>query len=189
LARIHGESLLVDLQGEAHAVLGLALPVADGLGDWLAAGPEVGIAALGHLSVDVQHGMRLLPTGSHPDPCSPRWEELAVALANRNEPVVVDAGLAPVPSMLLRHASQSILVIRACYLALRRAHTASQRPDGIIVLREPDRALRASDIEHALGAPVLAELDIDSSVARAVDAGLLVRRSPKSLRALDRLAA
>ena len=79
---------------------------------------------------------------------------------------------------LARIAARSYLVIRPCYLAVRRAVAVTPRPTGLIVLSEPGRALRRSDIESALGLPVAAELTIDPAVARAVDAGLLTTRLP-----------
>ena len=51
----------------------------------------------------------------------------------------------------------------------------------MVLIDEPGRALRARDVEHALGAPVIAEIGYDPAVARAVDAGLLVARLPRSL--------
>ena len=67
------------------------------------------------------------------------------------------------------------------------------RPTGVILLTEPGRALRRSDIETALNLPVAAELTIDPAVARAVDAGLLTTRLPagaaRSLRSLAWLNA
>jgi hypothetical protein len=76
---------------------------------------------------------------------------------------------------------QSLLVIRPCFLALRRATQASCRPSGVILVREPGRALRTRDVEHALGVGVVAEVDVDPAVARAVDAGLLQARLPRPL--------
>lgn len=84
------------------------------------------------------------------------------------------------------------LVTRPCYLALRRAmHTA--RPDGVVLITEPGRALDASDVAEVVGAPIRAEVATDPAVARAVDAGLLASRLPRtltrSLRYLDPEAA
>jgi hypothetical protein len=50
-----------------------------------------------------------------------------------------------------------------------------------VLIREPGRALHAADVERAVGVPVVAELDLDPAVARAVDAGLLAARLPRSL--------
>lgn len=81
-------------------------------------------------------------------------------------------------------AAVTYMVVRPCYLALRRA-VSMEKPDGIIVIREPGRALTSGDIERAIGAPVVAELVADPAVAMAVDAGLLSTKGP--MRAHDAL--
>jgi hypothetical protein len=81
---------------------------------------------------------------------------------------------------LREHAMRSILVVRPCYLALRRA-TQSPKPDSIIVVEEPGRALTTRDIESVIGAPVMTTVPIDPTIARSVDAGLLGTRLPPIL--------
>jgi hypothetical protein len=79
-------------------------------------------------------------------------------------------------------APRSLLVIRPCIMALRHARKAVQRPTGVVVVREPGRVLKSEDIAHAVGAPLLAEVETDPAVARAVDAGLLASaRLPRSI--------
>jgi hypothetical protein len=104
---------------------------------------------------------------------------------------VVDAGSCPTGPALevVATAATSLLVLRPCFLALRRAVTAPIRPSGVVLVREPGRALGRRDVEAALGVPVRAELDVDPSVARAVDAGLLVTRLPRALTHALRRAA
>ena len=75
---------------------------------------------------------------------------------------------------------RSILIVRPCYLALRRA-TKCPKPDAIIVVEEPGRALVTRDIEQVVGAPVMAKVPIDPTIARSVDAGLLGTRLPPLL--------
>jgi hypothetical protein len=55
------------------------------------------------------------------------------------------------------------------------------QPTGVIVIHEPGRVLSAEDVATAVGAPVVAEINLDPAVARAVDAGLLASRLPPSL--------
>jgi MinD-like ATPase involved in chromosome partitioning or flagellar assembly len=171
-------ALLVDLAGDAPAALGLAEPCGPGVLDWLAS-PTADHAALAHLAVPVTDTLHLLPRG-HDGAAAPRWGDLAAALAAVGD-VVVDAGTGLPPGELLAAATQSLLVTRPCYLALRRAVAAGVQPTGIVVLEEPGRALNCRDIERALGAPVVAELAYDPAVARAVDAGLLASRLPRTL--------
>jgi hypothetical protein len=117
-----------------------------------------------------------------------QWARLATALGASGN-VVVDAGTGCPPQALHDAAEQSLLVTRPCYMAIRRAQQSSLRPTGIVLVDEPGRALTSSDVEHALGAPVVAEVRLDPAVARAVDAGLLIARLPRSLLVSLRSAA
>lgn len=73
------------------------------------------------------------------------------------------------------------LVTRACYLALAKAARTSRGWDGIVLVNEPGRALRANDVADALGSRVVAEVDYDPAIARAIDAGLMIQRLPRAL--------
>jgi len=86
-------------------------------------------------------------------------------------------------------ASVSLLVLRPCYLALRRATTLTSRPTGIVLVREPGRALGRREVEDVTGVRVMAEVDVEPSIARAVDAGLLASRLPRGLSRPLRAAA
>jgi hypothetical protein len=179
-ARTPAGALLADLGGDLPAVLGLPEPSGPGLADWLAAAPDVGGGALHRIEVDAGCGLALLPYGGPPPPG--RGADLAVALSADERTVVVDAGLAQGAALDVVAASTvSLLVLRPCYLALRRAAMATLRPSGVVLVTEPYRALRRSDVEAVLGVPVRAQVLIDPAVARAVDAGLLAARLPRSL--------
>ena len=173
------DALLVDLDGELPAVLGLPDPSGQGVADWLAS--EAPPDALDDLTVDVDRTTRLIPCGSVPlDRQSPRWSELGRWLAAR-QTAVVDAGSHPPPDELLGPDTRNLLVTRACYLALRRLAVARCRPDGVVLVAEPGRSLRPPDVERAAGAPVVATVSHDPAIARAVDAGLLAARMPRLL--------
>jgi hypothetical protein len=179
-ARTPAGALLADLGGDLPAVLGLPEPSGPGLADWLAAAPDVGGAALHRIEIEAVPGLALLPHGGPPPPR--RGADLAVALSADDRTVVVDAGLAQGAAHDVVAASTvSLLVLRPCYLALRRAATAALRPSGVVLVTEPYRALRRSDVEAVLGVPVRAEVLVEPAVARAVDAGLLASRLPRSL--------
>jgi hypothetical protein len=171
-------TLLVDLAGDAPAALGLAEPNGPGVGDWLRS-PGAGADELRRLAVAVNDHALLLPVGRLPSPDAD-WERLAAALAGPHG-VIVDAGTGEPPTALADAASASLLVTRACFLALRRAARATVRPTGVVLVDEPGRALGATDVERTVGAPVVATLRWDPAVARAVDAGLLASRLPHSL--------
>lgn len=190
LVTAHSHStLLVDLRGDLPAALGMAEPTGPGVGDWLAS-PTADTAALLGLAVPVTDRVHLIPQGC-PDvtPDDLRWSALATSLAEADQQVVIDAGLGTPHPALLAHGAQSLLVVRPCYLAMRRTLEATARVDGVVLVLEPGRALGRRDIEHSVGAPVLAEVPYDPAVARAVDAGLLSARLPRSLAQPLRLAA
>ena len=173
------DSLLIDLDGELPAVLGLPEPAGQGIADWLAC--DAPPRALADLAVEVNGSTQLVPRGTQPiDRRSSRWPDLAAWLAARPYAVVVDSGTGDPPNPL-GAVGRSLLVTRACYLALRRAVATPWRPDGVVLVAEPGRMLRVPDIERAIGVPVVATISHDPAVARAVDAGLLAARLPRVL--------
>ena len=188
-----GQTVVADLSGDLPAVLGVAEPAGPGLGDWLAASGDVGLEALSRLELDVGRSLRLLPLGSPAtgSGCSGRAEALAGHFAADDRLVVADCGSAGrSPGLeLAAGATLSLVVVRACYLALRRVLAAPVRATGVVLVDEPERALRKRDVEDVLGLPVWAEIPRDAAVARAVDAGLLSVRVPRvAERALERVA-
>jgi hypothetical protein len=173
------DSLLIDLDGELPAVLGLPEPAGQGIADWLAC--DAPPAALVDLTVEVNRTTQLVPRGSRPvDRHSLRWADVGGWLAERPYAVIVDAATGDPPNPL-GEIGRTLLVTRACYLALRRAVATPWRPDGVVLVAEPGRALRGPDVERAIGAPVVAAVSLDPAVARAVDAGLLSARLPRLL--------
>jgi MinD-like ATPase involved in chromosome partitioning or flagellar assembly len=183
-----GSIVIADLAGDVPAALGVAEPAGPALADWMRAGPDVPLDALHRIEVEVGEGLRLLPRGEGPLPAE-RGEALAAALSALGRTVVVDCGTvtpgAPsgstAPLNVAAAASQSLLVIRPCYLALRRALAAACTPTGVVLVHEPGRAMSRSDVEDVLGVPVVAEVPFEPAIARAVDAGLLGSRLPRSL--------
>ena len=183
-ARAPAGALLVDLAGDIPAVLGIPESTGPGVSAWLASGGDVGAEALARLETAAAPGLDLLPAGPPgPDAAAGRGAALTAILGVDTRCVVVDAGSNPTGGALevVAGAAVSLLVVRPCYLALRRAVAAPVRPSGVVLLREPGRALTRHDIEDALQVPVRAELDLEPAVARAVDAGLLASRLPRSL--------
>ena len=185
-----GGAVLADLAGDVPAALGLPEPTSPGLAGWLAAGRDVPADALARLEVRTVPGLALLPRGGGLLPAD-RADVLAALLLADTRPVVADCGADPTGTALTiaAGATRSILVTRACFLALRRALGAPLRPSEVVLLTEPGRSLTRLDVEDCLGAPVVAEVAVDPSVARAVDAGLLATRLPRALaRELGRAA-
>lgn len=193
-------SLLVDLDGELPAVLGLPEPDRPGVADWLAS--TTSADHLAELLVDIGPRAWLLPwrtrvAGDRPIHIADddaRWSTLGDWLHDWSDQwgcdVTVDVGTRTPPGPLAVRADRSLLVTRPCYLSLRRAVRCGVRPTGVILVDEPGRSLGPRDVEHAVGAPVEATVSIDPGVARAVDAGLLASRLPRVMtRALRSVAA
>jgi MinD-like ATPase involved in chromosome partitioning or flagellar assembly len=177
----HG-ALLADLAGDGPALLGLAEPHSPGLAGWLAAGDDVPADALARIEVPVTAGVSLLPRG--PGGLDARRAGvLASLLASGRRPTVADCGstLDDTVAAVAHRADASLLVTRACFLALRRARHARLAPTGVVLVHEDGRALTRADVETAIGTPVVADVPLDPRVASAVDAGLLARALPRSL--------
>jgi hypothetical protein len=181
-------SLLVDLDGELPAALGVPEPSGQGLSDWFASdAPDDSVL---DLAVDVGGRTALIPRGPTAIPRdSPRWATLRDVLGATSADVVVDAGCGVPPAELVEGTARSLLVTRACYLSLVRA-SRLPRPDGVVLVVEPGRSLGAADVASAVGAPVIARVAVDPAIARAVDAGLLAAKLPHGmLKALQTLQA
>lgn len=171
-------TLIVDLGGDLPLVFGIPEPDGPGVGEWLASTAPAD--RLDTLTVRLTDGLRLLPLGRLTD--ERRLPDLAHALTEVPDNVVIDAGTGQPPRALRSVADRSWLVTRLCYLSLQRAATDGAPPDGVVVVEEPGRSIRVSDVETSIGAPVIARLLLDPAVARAVDSGLLLTRLPRVFR-------
>ena len=184
LRRTTSQVVALDLAGDLPAALGVPEPPGPGVHEWLAAAPDVGVEALLSLG-SICDGIQIVATGGGGGPAEPsRWATLAEGLAGvaaAGTPVVVDCGGPPGPE-LRKSASQSIVVVRSCYLALRRAvELAEHLATGAVLVKEPGRSISGREVERVLGVPVVAEVPYDPAIARAVDAGLLLARPPAGL--------
>lgn len=192
-ARRDGRCVLVDLAGDLPAALGLAEPGGPGVTDWLAA-PDSEADSLSRLLIDVGPDLQLLPVGGSSSWPTERGDRLVDALRRLGVAVVIDAGHIEGGSCdradgsglqgvgrHLRDAGTSTMVIRPCYLALRRAVAVRASADGVVLVAEVGRALDRRDVGDVLGLPVTAVVDVDPAVARSIDSGLFVRRLPKSI--------
>jgi hypothetical protein len=198
-------ALLVDLGGDQPAVLGCREVPNPGVWDWLLDGDSAPPDALGRLEVDVAPGLRLLPAGTSvlhrhtPGPLAGgpvagglvrRATLLASVLAADRRMVVVDAGASstrrdPVTDAVLgalrAQPHRCVLVVRPCYLALRRVHAIPVPADAVVVVAEAWRTLGHEDIASVVEAPVVAEVPVEAAIGRAVDAGVLGARPPRVL--------
>ena len=181
---------LADLAGDQPAIFGLGADPELGLVDWLAAGPEAPIEAIDRLTVEVAPGVALLPRGGAarvlaPVPAAEAGAALAVALGDSSVPTIADCGSAtdPATRAITEVADVSVVVVRGCYLALRRAVRAPAlaRTTGAVLVEEPGRSLTAHEVADVLDVPVLARVPVRGGIARAVDAGVLAARLPDPL--------
>ena len=186
-----GESRLADLGGDQPAILGLppapGSPAEDrGLAGWLATGPSALTERLDDLAAPVVPGLSLLPRGAGAIGGATAEAGAALAVALRDGyTTVVDVGtaVAPATTAVVAVADVAVLVVRPCYLALRRA-VADPRlgaAAGVVLVEEAGRALDADDVAAVVGVPVLGRVPCRAEIARAVDAGVLRHRLPVSL--------
>ena len=179
-------TLLVDLAGDQPAILGIEAD-GSGLAAWYEAEsppPD----ALWRLEVEVKQNLSLLPLGTRRAVGSPlAVPSLALMLAEDRRSVVVDVGRDSISAVaLLGAATRTVLVTRACYLAVKAAGFGP-RADEVLLVKEPGRALGRNDVSVALGCQVHAvTVPWDPAVAQAVDAGLIAsNRVPRSLRRIE----
>ena len=93
--------------------------------------------------------------------------------------VIVDGGL--IESMGNdEHYWNTVLVVRPCYLAVRRAAALGVRASRVVLISDETRTLSAADVTEILGTPVAVQIPNDPSIARLVDAGMLMHRSSLS---------
>jgi len=184
------DTLLVDLCGDLPAVLGVDdAPTEPGLVDWCALGRPDG-EAMARIEHVVRPGLHLVRrgTGSLGDDAT----ALTDVLAGSRRQVIVDCGLVAATDRFRREvvqaASTSLLVVRECFLNLRAVQRCDLTPTGVVVLNEPRRHLGLVDVESVTGAPVMAQIAVDHSIARSIDAGLLSTRLPRGvLRTMSRV--
>lgn len=201
LARtMNGPVVLFDMGGDQPAIWGVGTPVV-GWSDIGSVEGEPGdnavAAPLDATVVEVgmnDTGCAIVPRGS----CA-TWgdgvDQHVLDWMRRREAdgdrVIVDVGTVErsdssrtrLAGRLLAAANRRFVVIRPCYLGMRRLSDEIEQhgADGLVVVREPGRALGVRDIERAIGREVVATIDIDPSVARCIDAGLFARRPPRAL--------
>lgn len=184
------QTLLVDVCGDLPALLAVEDRV-DGAGvlDWCSL-DEPTSTGLTRLEVDVGPDLALLPAGEAQHGVNA--SALLEVLGSSSRTVIVDCGLvddaASLPGRIVAGAAMSLLVVRRCYLNLRAAQRTTLPATGVVMMTEAGRSLGRTDIEAVTKVPVVADIAIDPTVARALDAGLLRARVPRSLlRSLGRL--
>jgi len=181
-ARAGGSVLLVDLGGDLPCVFGQPDPVGPGLAGWLAAGPDVPADALGRIEEPLMGGISVVARGVGALSVE-RADALVAALNDDPRPIVIDLGVVRrgdgLRCQLLGASARSLLVTRACPVALRGLGELPSTPSGVIVVRDHGRSIAWPSVAAAAHAQVVAELDVDPAVGRALDAGLARRSFPR----------
>ena len=190
-------SVLIDVAGDLHLALGIPAPAGQGLSDWFDS--DAPPRAVVDLAVQLDTTTRLIPRGPSPiSHRSPRWAELGRWMTASDIEFVADAGLGPTPTgfppadaavEVGAPRARSLLVTRACYIALARAQSLGETPDGIVLIEESGRGLSAADITRALKAPIVAKIAYDPRIGRATDRGLLAGKLPRSIHKLPQRVA
>lgn len=169
-------TLLIDLCGDVPAAIGMAETQGPGINDWLGEDNVNSAQQMVLLGTPVIPGLVVLHRGARFVTGEPRWEELANAVAQLPHDVIIDAGTTFVPETLTAAVQNVTMVVRPCYLSLRRA-SRLPRPHNVFVIKEDNRALTVKDVGNVLGVPVAAEIPYEAAISRAVDAGLLAARA------------
>ena len=171
------KTIFIDLCGDAPSVLGLAESTSAGINDWLGENSPTDASGLLQLGTPVTENVMLVHRGSRFVEGEPRWQALADFISQSTFNIVIDAGTGFLPPELTAVITEVTMVLKPCYLSLRRA-TQQQRPNNVVVITEEGRALTVSDVSHVIGVPVFAQVPYEAAISRAVDAGLLVSRAP-----------
>jgi Flp pilus assembly CpaE family ATPase len=188
--------LTIDLGHDVASVLGVTASSPDGFGfaDWLAADDSVEPTSLDRLISPVNSSLSLLSLGPSVRMSVLTETRLDLALKWAEQQfvdVVIDAGVAEtdLARWCVAHAHRSLLVMRPCYLSLRRAIDSTLPAHGAVVVSTDGRTLDSHDVSSVLGIPVSAQLPFDPEIARLVDSGMFGQRLPRSVNRLRRVAA
>ncbi len=183
--------VLVDLGGDQGDILGVDTSGRHGVVDWLCSPEPVDDRSLEALLVPVTPGLKLLPSGlseldARDDLDPQRISQLTSGFGGQARVVcdlgVISRGPTSPRSLIGAASDRRTLVIRPCYLALRRESEIPITFDSVVEIFEDGRALRTLDVEAVIGQMVSARVRVDPAIARAVDSGTLVSRLPRALR-------
>lgn len=114
--------------------------------------------------------------------------------ASRADVAVTDYGSDLEMLRRVRDGDVNILVVRNEYLGLRRTvkihDRLRKRVSGVVMINEPGRALGRREVADVLEMTVWAQVPVRDTIARAIDAGVLMSRMPDPLKQeMDRVVA
>lgn len=167
--------------GDLPAILGLPNTYFDGFAEWSwATGDPVELFR--RLTHAAMPNLDLVHRGA--DKINARVLPQMQAVVEHTH-IIMDCGM---NGDLANLGHRRLMVLRADYIALKRALNFGTSPTGIILVQEPERSLTARDVEDVLGVQVLTAIPFDPVISRTLDAGILAARQPKILRdALERV--
>ena len=176
-----GPCTLLDAAGDVQVALGVALDTSLGLTDWLVAGAGRTADSLLRIAEPVTKSLAVVSLGA----TQASFDASTAIDLTAMESAVIDLGRNAVVPV---NGAVKLLVIKKCYLAVRRAQNLVQHCDALVVVQEDGRRLSKNDLSEILGKPIAGTVSWDKAVARAVDIGVLQANVPKRLREeLDRI--
>lgn len=114
-----------------------------------------------------------------------KFEKVATALNSEENICVVDLGtrVDAVSNSIIASSDLVIMVMKSCYVGLNRAtaHPYIEKVDAAIIIEEQGRSIGSKQISEVLKINCIIEIDARRDFARAVDAGVLVVRTPKNM--------
>ncbi len=190
MARLGQRTLIVDTCGDVADLFGMSPSEGtQGFSQWCAAAESVASRVLVRVADDAVLNVRLAYAGDEPR-CAIRAdaaERFGVEYGGTS--TVVDLGtIDDRNAAMVEQAAVSLLVMRSCYLAARRARSLSLHADGFVLIEETGRQLRGEDIEDVIGVPLVARLPWSSAIAQACDAGRLATFRHRSTKPVQELA-
>ena len=135
LAEHHGEATVIDMGGDVPSVLGMAELAGTGIRDWLSS-TDRDPQGLVDLRVAATSRLHVIPAGSASSFDNSALDDLVQSVTDQQ--VVVDFGSLQPPDSVRRAARADWLVVRPCYLALRRDFV-DRKPVTWYALSKPGR--------------------------------------------------
>lgn len=200
----HRDVRLIDLGGDAPAIVGVRVPDHLGIGDLLRAAPATPTTALDAISVDIGERFSYVGPGrvDRAAGCEPPAAEAGLSVSQFVNAVRSHAAICVVDCQtvgtaleraLVANSDLALIVVQPCFVLLQRTtqlQSLVAASSGVVYLEDQGRSLTAADVGGILGRPLLAKIQRSHEVARTIDAGVLLRRRPAALFApIERLAA
>lgn len=111
-------------------------------------------------------------------------EAVPYSMINAIDELSIDAVLDWGTTTPFNTKGTNVLVVDNSYLSLRRSVMIPRAEyDDVVCVFHQGNALQLNDVEHALGSSAIV-LSYDPLIARAVDAGLMLSRTPSSAHAM-----